>query len=53
MSQNDNGNGREHTGYLTRSRNPVTSLILVTHDMSLAARMNQRFELHLGSLQAF
>ena len=30
-----------------------TSLILVTHDMSLAARMNQRFELHLGSLQAF
>jgi lipoprotein-releasing system ATP-binding protein len=30
-----------------------TGLILVTHDMSLAARMNQRFELHLGSLQAF
>ncbi len=30
-----------------------TSLILVTHDMGLAARMNQRFELHLGSLQAF
>jgi lipoprotein-releasing system ATP-binding protein len=30
-----------------------TSLILVTHDMNLAARMNQRFELHLGSLQAF
>jgi lipoprotein-releasing system ATP-binding protein len=30
-----------------------TSLILVTHDMRLAARMNQRFELHLGVLQAF
>lgn len=28
-----------------------TSLILVTHDMRLAARMNQRFELHLGSLK--
>ena len=27
-----------------------TSLILVTHDMSLAARMNQRFELHMGRL---
>ena len=27
-----------------------TSLILVTHDMDLAARMNQRFELHLGRL---
>lgn len=30
-----------------------TSLILVTHDMGLAARMNQRFELHLGSLRPF
>jgi lipoprotein-releasing system ATP-binding protein len=30
-----------------------TSLILVTHDMRLAARMNQRFELHLGSLRSF
>ena len=30
-----------------------TSLILVTHDMRLAARMNQRFELHLGSLKPF
>jgi lipoprotein-releasing system ATP-binding protein len=30
-----------------------TSLILVTHDMRLAARMNQRFELHMGSLKAF
>ena len=30
-----------------------TSLILVTHDMHLAARMNQRFELHLGSLKPF
>ena len=30
-----------------------TSLILVTHDMSLAAKMNQRFELHLGSLKPF
>lgn len=30
-----------------------TSLILVTHDMRLAARMNQRFELHLGSLRPF
>jgi len=28
-----------------------TSLILVTHDMRLAARMSQRFELHLGSLR--
>lgn len=28
-----------------------TSLILVTHDMRLAARMNQQFELHLGSLR--
>ena len=28
-----------------------TSLILVTHDMRLAARMTQRFELHLGSLK--
>ena len=28
-----------------------TSLILVTHDMRLAARMNQRFELHMGSLK--
>ena len=28
-----------------------TSLILVTHDMRLAARMNQRYELHLGSLR--
>ena len=27
-----------------------TSLILVTHDMDLAARMNQRFELHMGRL---
>lgn len=27
-----------------------TSLILVTHDMRLAARMNQRFELHMGKL---
>ena len=30
-----------------------TSLILVTHDMKLAARMNQRFELHLGGLKPF
>lgn len=30
-----------------------TSLILVTHDMRLAAKMNQRFELHLGSLKPF
>lgn len=30
-----------------------TSLILVTHDMRLAARMNQRFELHLGGLKPF
>jgi len=30
-----------------------TSLILVTHDMRLAAKMNQRFELHMGSLKAF
>ena len=30
-----------------------TSLILVTHDMNLAARMNQRFELHMGSLKPF
>jgi lipoprotein-releasing system ATP-binding protein len=30
-----------------------TSLILVTHDMRLAARMNQRFELSLGSLKPF
>lgn len=28
-----------------------TSLILVTHDMRLAARMNQQFELHMGSLR--
>ena len=28
-----------------------TSLILVTHDMSLAAKMNQRFELHMGKLK--
>jgi len=30
-----------------------TSLILVTHDMQLAARMTQRFELHLGALKPF
>lgn len=30
-----------------------TSLILVTHDMGLAAKMNQRFELHMGSLKPF
>ena len=30
-----------------------TSLILVTHDMRLAGRMNQRFELHMGSLKPF
>ena len=30
-----------------------TSLILVTHDMKLAARMNQRYELHLGGLKPF
>ena len=30
-----------------------TSLILVTHDMSLAAKMNQRFELHMGGLKPF
>ena len=30
-----------------------TSLVLVTHDMKLAARMNQRYELHLGSLNPF
>ena len=30
-----------------------TSLILVTHDMQLAARMNQRFELHMGGLKPF
>lgn len=28
-----------------------TSLILVTHDMRLAARMNQQYELHMGSLK--
>jgi len=28
-----------------------TSLILVTHDMRLAGRMNQRFELHMGHLK--
>lgn len=28
-----------------------TSLVLVTHDMRLAARMNQRFELSLGALK--
>ncbi len=30
-----------------------TSLILVTHDMRLANQMNQRFELHMGSLKPF
>ncbi len=30
-----------------------TSLILVTHNMRLAARMTQRFELHLGGLKPF
>ncbi len=30
-----------------------TSLILVTHDMRLAAKMNQRFELHMGGLKPF
>jgi lipoprotein-releasing system ATP-binding protein len=30
-----------------------TSLILVTHDMRLAAKMNQRFELHMGNLKPF
>ncbi len=30
-----------------------TSLILVTHDMHLAARMNQRFELSMGRLKPF
>ena len=30
-----------------------TSLVLVTHDMNLAARMTQRFELHMGSLKPF
>jgi len=30
-----------------------TSLILVTHDMRLAARMDQRFRLHLGGLTPF
>mgnify|MGYP001817458442 CR=1 FL=1 len=30
-----------------------TSLILVTHDMRLAAKMNQRFELHMGKLNPF
>jgi lipoprotein-releasing system ATP-binding protein len=30
-----------------------TSLILVTHDMGLASRMTQRFELHMGSLKPF
>lgn len=30
-----------------------TSLILVTHDMRLASRMTQRFELHMGSLKPF
>ena len=30
-----------------------TSLILVTHDMRLAGRMNQRFELHMGCLKPF
>jgi lipoprotein-releasing system ATP-binding protein len=30
-----------------------TSLILVTHDMSLAAKMNQQFELHMGGLKPF
>ena len=28
-----------------------TSLILVTHDMRLAAKMNQQFELHMGGLK--
>jgi len=28
-----------------------TSLILVTHDMRLASKMNQRYELHMGSLK--
>lgn len=35
---------------LELNRELNTSLILVTHDMRLAARMNQRFELHLGKL---
>lgn len=30
-----------------------TSLILVTHDMKLAAKMNQQFELRMGSLNPF
>ena len=30
-----------------------TSLILVTHDMKLAAKMNKRFELRMGSLNPF
>ncbi len=37
---------------LELNRELGTSLILVTHDMQLAARMDQRFELHMGSLQA-
>lgn len=30
-----------------------TSLILVTHDLRLAAKMDQRYELHMGSLKPF
>ena len=38
---------------LELNRELNTSLILVTHDMRLAARMTQRFELHMGSLKPF
>jgi lipoprotein-releasing system ATP-binding protein len=36
---------------LELNRELHTSLVMVTHDMRLAGRMNQRFELHLGVLR--
>jgi lipoprotein-releasing system ATP-binding protein len=37
---------------LELNRELQTSLLLVTHDRTLAARMDRRLELHLGRLHA-
>jgi lipoprotein-releasing system ATP-binding protein len=36
---------------LELNRELNTSLVLVTHDMRLASRMNRSFELHMGCLK--
>ena len=51
LSVSGTNQGEVLTYQFTQSRYRKTSLLLVTHDKRLAARMDQQLELHLGRLR--